>query len=365
MHLLNDSRYGDKKDRGYENMSILQQLGIKHPILLAPMAGVSTPELAAEVSNSGGLGSLGLGANNVSSAREQILKTQALTDAPFQINFFCHQPQVLNEQQAQSWIDYLTPEFKRFNATPPQTLNCIYPSFLDNDDFLNLTLETKPKAVSFHFGIPSAHQIQALKHAGILTLVSATNLTEAKAIEAAGIDIVIAQGIEAGGHRGIFNAEMDGAVKTADLVQLITQHCKIPVIAAGGIMNGRQAKQIINLGAQAVQLGTAFVQCKTSNANAAYRQALLNQPLTQITASISGRPARGIINRWHIEMDQPQRPPVPAYPYTYDLAKQLHAVATQAGDHGYGAFWAGSNVAQIREMEARDLINQLVLEMSE
>ncbi len=346
-------------------MSILQQLGIKHPILLAPMAGVSTPELAAEVSNSGGLGSLGLGANNVSSAREQILKTQALTDAPFQVNFFCHQSQILNEQEAQRWIEYLTPEFQRFHAQPPQTLQCIYPSFLDHDDFLNLVLETQPKAVSFHFGIPHPHQIQALKQAGIITLVSATNLAEAKAIEAAGIDIIIAQGIEAGGHRGIFNADLDGAVKTADLVQLITQHCDTPVIAAGGIMNGHQAKKIISLGAQAVQLGTAFVQCKTSNANAAYRQALLNQPLTQITSSISGRPARGIINHWHTQVDHPQRPTVAAYPYAYDLAKQLHAIATQAGDSGYGAFWAGSNVAQIREMEARDLINQLILEMSE
>ena len=346
-------------------MSILQQLGIKHPILLAPMAGVSTPELAAEVSNSGGLGSLGLGANNVSSAREQIIKTQALTDAPFQVNFFCHQPQILNEQEAQHWIEYLTPEFQRFHAQPPQTLQCIYPSFLDHDDFLNLVLETQPKAVSFHFGIPHPHQIQALKQAGIITLVSATNLAEAKAIEAAGIDIIIAQGIEAGGHRGIFNADLDGAVKTADLVQLMTQHCDTPVIAAGVIMNGRQAKKIISLGAQAVQLGTAFVQCKTSNANAAYRQALLNQPLTQITSSISGRPARGIINHWHTQVDHPQRPTVAAYPYAYDLAKQLHAIATQAGDSGYGAFWAGSNVAQIREMEARDLINQLILEMSE
>ncbi|WP_336151479.1 nitronate monooxygenase [Acinetobacter ursingii] len=346
-------------------MSILQQLGIKHPILLAPMAGVSTPELAAEVSNSGGLGSLGLGANNVSSAREQILKTQALTDAPFQVNFFCHQPQILNELEAQRWIEYLTPEFKRFHVQPPQTLQCIYPSFLDHDDFLNLVLETQPKAVSFHFGIPHPHQIQALKQAGIITLVSATNLAEAKAIEAAGIDIIIAQGIEAGGHRGIFNADLDGAVKTADLVQLITQHCDTPVIAAGGIMNGHQAKKIISLGAQAVQLGTAFVQCKTSNANAAYRQALLNQPLTQITSSISGRPARGIINHWHTQVDHPQRPTVAAYPYAYDLAKQLHAIATRAGNSGYGAFWAGSNVAQIREMEARDLINQLILEMSE
>lgn len=194
-------------------------------------------------------------------------------------------------------------------------------------------------------------------------MVSATNLAEAKAIEAAGIDIIIAQGIEAGGHRGIFNTAFDAAIKTADLVQLITQNCTLPVIATGGIMTGQQAQQMLNLGADAVQLGTAFVQCKSSNANTAYRDALFNHPLTQITASISGRPARGLINRWHKEIDTPDRPTVPAYPYSYDLAKQLHALASQHHDHGYGAFWAGTNVTQIRRLEAADLINQLLLEM--
>jgi nitronate monooxygenase len=166
---------------------------------------------------------------------------------------------------------------------------------LDNDDFLNVVLETRPKAVSFHFGIPHPHQIQALKQAGIITMVSATNLIEAKAIEAAGIDIIIAQGIEAGGHRGIFNQTFDAAIKTSDLVQLISTHCKLPVVAAGGIMNGDQAKSMLKLGAAAVQLGTAFVQCKSSSANAAYRKALFSQSITQISSSLSGRPARGLV----------------------------------------------------------------------
>lgn len=346
-------------------MSLLERLEIKHPIFLAPMAGVSTPALAAEVSNQGGLGSLGVGASNIAAAREQILATQALTDAPFQVNFFCHDSQQLDDEITTQWLNYLAPQFQRLNAAMPQKLECIYPSFLDNDDFLNLVLETRPKAVSFHFGIPHAHQIAALKTAGIITMVSATNLPEAKVIEAAGIDIIIAQGIEAGGHRGIFNQCIDSAIKTTDLVQLLSKNCSIPVIAAGGIMTGQHARQMLQLGAAAVQLGTAFVQCKSSNANAAYRKALFTSPITQITDSISGRPARGLINKWHTEIDLPQRPAVPAYPYTYDLAKQLHAAASQQGDHGYGAFWAGSNVAQIRELEAADLINQLVLELSQ
>ena len=186
-------------------MTLLEKLGIKHPIFLAPMAGVSTPELAAEVSNQGGLGSLGLGASSVENARQQILQTQELTEQPFQVNFFCHDTVELDEQVAAKWIMQFKSRFAQYNAEAPEALNCIYPSFKDNDHFLNLLLETRPKAVSFHFGIPHPHQIQALKQAGILTLVSATNLAEAKLIEAAGIDIVIAQGIEAGGQRGIFN----------------------------------------------------------------------------------------------------------------------------------------------------------------
>ncbi|SDY61141.1 NAD(P)H-dependent flavin oxidoreductase [Acinetobacter kyonggiensis] len=346
-------------------MTLLEQLDIKHPIFLAPMAGVSTPQLAAEVSNQGGLGSLGLGASSAEAARQQILETQALTHQAFQVNFFCHQSSALDHDLAKQWIQYLIPQFEKYNAVPPTELECIYPSFLDHDDYLNLVLETKPKAVSFHFGIPHPHQIQALKNAGIMTMVSATNLVEALAIEAAGIDIIIAQGIEAGGHRGIFNETFDSAVKTSDLVQLLKKHCHLPIIAAGGLMNGHQAQRLIQLGAEAVQLGTAFVQCKSSNANAAYRKALFNTPITQITESISGRPARGLINHWHTQIDRPERPNVATYPYCYDLGKQLNAAASAQGDFGFSAFWAGTNVAQIREMEAADLVNQLVLEMSQ
>lgn len=346
-------------------MTLLEQLGIQHPLFLAPMAGVSTAKLAAEVSNQGGLGSLGLGSASLASAKQQILGTKALTDQPFQVNFFCHQSIPQDTQRNQAWINYLKPHFKKFGADLPQNLECIYASFLDNDDYLNLVLETRPKAVSFHFGIPHEHQIKALKQAGIMTMVSATNLAEAQAIEDAGIDIVIAQGIEAGGHRGIFNEKIDSGIKTADLVKLLAAHCSLPIVAAGGVMNGFQAQYLINLGAAAVQLGTAFVQCKSSSANAAYRNALLTKPITQITSSISGRPARGIINTWAKSVDLPERVDVAPYPYAYDLGKQLNSIALKNNNSEYGAFWAGSNVNQIRELEATDLMNQLILEMNQ
>lgn len=345
-------------------MTLLEQLNIRHPIFLAPMAGVSTPSLAAEVSNQGALGSLGLGASTVEQARAQILETQQLTDRPFQVNFFCHQSVAEDHQANQVWIDALQPHFERLGASVPSSLKCIYPSFLDDDRYLELVLDTRPQAVSFHFGIPHPHQIQALKKAGILSMVTATNLAEARLIEQAGIDVIIAQGIEAGGHRGLFNPTFDAAIHTADLVQLICAHTTRPVVATGGVMNGHQARDLLKLGAQAVQMGTAFIPCKSSNANAAYRKALLEQPLTQVTSSISGRPARGLIQHWHTEIDTPDRAAVAAYPYAYDLAKQLHQAAAKHGDQGYGAFWAGRHVAQIRPMDTADLINQLVLEIN-
>lgn len=344
-------------------MYLGQLLDLQHPIFLSPMAGVTTPQLAAEVSNAGGLGALGLGANTPAQALQQILATQALTDRAFQVNFFCHQSVELTPLQTQAWRDYMLPFFRQYDALPPQELSSIYPSFLDNDDYLRVVLETRPKAVSFHFGIPHAHQIQALKAAGIVTMVSATNLIEAQAIQDAGIDVIIAQGIEAGGHRGIFNPHFDSAITTQDLVQLIKAHCHLPVVAAGGIMNGQQAAKMLALGASAVQMGTAFIQCKSSNANAAYRAALFKQPVTQITSSISGRPARGLVNRWHTQIDHPKRPKVAPYPYAYDLAKQLNAVATTHNQHDFAAFWAGTRVAQIRALEPADLINLVVLEM--
>ena len=345
-------------------MSILNSLNLKKPIFLAPMAGICTPELAAEVSNGGGLGGLGLGAHTPERAYTDIVATQALTKEPFQVNFFCHRTKVLDQDIAQLWIEYLQPYFEHYGVTPPTQLNSIYPSFKDDDQFLDVVLETRPAAVSFHFGLPQAHQILALKQAGIITMVSATNLAEAKAIEEAGIDVIIAQGHEAGGHRGCFNPNRDSGVNTIDLIQLIRSHCSLPVVAAGGIMNGRQARQCFDLGASAVQLGTAFVQCENSNASAAYRAALFNKPLTQITSTISGRPARGLINEWHTHIDLVRRPRLPAYPYTYDIAKQLHQIASSHGDHQFGAFWAGSNVAQIRQLTATDLLNLLVLEMN-
>ncbi|MEB3753799.1 nitronate monooxygenase [Acinetobacter sp. MD2(2019)] len=346
-------------------MPFLEKLRIRYPIFLSPMAGVTTPKLAATVSNAGGLGALGLGASTIDQAKKQILETQKLTTKPFQLNFFCHQPARLDGNIAQQWINYLRAHFLQFNAQAPEQLNCIYPSFLENDDFLALILETRPSVVSFHFGLPHAHQIQALKNAGIVTMVTATNLVEALQIQEAGIDIIVAQGIEAGGHRGLFHPHHESGLSTSDLVSLLLQHCKIPVVAAGGIMTGKQAQLYLNIGASAVQLGTAFIACPESNATQAYRDALMAKPIvTQLSASISGRPARGILNAWHTQIDTPSRPDLPVYPYTYDIAKQLHAVASAQQSQDYAAFWAGSGAMHIQNLAAAELFQSIVADLA-
>ncbi|WP_374294891.1 NAD(P)H-dependent flavin oxidoreductase [Acinetobacter sp.] len=346
-------------------MDLLQRLGITHPIFVAPMAGTSTPELAAAVSNAGGLGALGLGASNVETAKQVILKTQQLTDKSFQVNFFCHQPIAYDAELAQQWINYIRPHFDEFDVEVPTQLNEIYQSFLSNDDLLKVVLDTKPKAVSFHFGLPTPEQISALKQAGIITLVTVTQLSEAYLAQQAGIDVLIAQGVEAGGHRGTFNPSCDAGLTTLDLVIILNQYFDLPIVAAGGIMTGEDIRLYLELGASAAQLGTAFVQCKESATNDAYRELLFEQPITQITDNISGRPARGLLNAWHQFVDLPDRPSHAGYPYTYDLAKQLHAVASKQDEQAFGAYWAGSNVANIRRLDAKELMEKLVQELQE
>lgn len=348
-----------------KTQQLLEQLDIQYPIFKAPMAGTSTPALAAAVSNAGGLGALGLGAHSIDAARQAIHQTKTLTDKPFQLNFFCHESIESDPIKEKQWIDYMAPYFEFYNAKPPEKLAQIYPSFLDNDDRLQLVLEEKPKAVSFHFGIPTSAQIHALKQAGILLFATATNLPEAQLIEQAGLDGIIAQGVQAGGHRGIFNASVDAALLTDDLVKLLSSQINIPIIATGGIMTGAAIKHVLDLGASAAQLGTAFVICPESAASNSYRQHLLDpsKQITQITASISGRPARGLVNNWQNLIDAPNRPSVADYPYAYDLAKQLISITSQNHNDDFSVMWAGSNVNQIRDLDAVTLMQTLVREL--
>ncbi len=341
--------------------ALLQRLGIQYPVFKAPMAGVSSPQLAAIVSNAGGLGAIAIGASTLEAAQDMIQQTRALTAKPFNVNVFCHEPIVCSSAQQQAWIDHLQPLFNKYGQPAPSQLTEIYPSFVGNEAMTELLLAEKPAVVSFHFGLPNQAQIDALKAAGITLFATATNLQEARLIEQAGIDAIVAQGIEAGGHRGVFNPAQDAAITTRELVQLLTAYTRLPIIAAGGIMDANDIKQMLALGAQAAQLGTAFVICEESAASAAYRSQLLNpaRQLTQISSVISGRPARGLINSWHREVDQLQRPDVAPYPYAYDLAKQLNSAVTKQGYHDFAVFWAGTQLHRLKALNGKALMHVL------
>lgn len=343
--------------------ALLSLLGIEHPIIQAPMAGTSTPELAAAVSNSGGLGSLGLGANSVEQARLAIRATKALTARPFNVNLFCHRAATADASREAAWLEYLAPRFAEFGAQPPPALREIYQTFIGNDAMLAMLLAERPAVVSFHFGLPDVGFVDQLRKAGIVTLACATNVAEALDCQRAGVDAIVAQGVEAGGHRGVFAPERgDDGIGTFALVRMLVQQLRLPVIAAGGIMDGAGIAAALQLGAAAVQLGTAFVLCPESAAGAAYRQQMKSDRAhhTRITATISGRPARGLPNRMY-EMDG--APALPDYPIVYDAGKALHAAASAKGNHEFAAYWAGQGAPMARELPAATLMSRLIEEL--
>ena len=344
----------------------MSRLGLQHPIIQAPMAGTSTPQLAAAVSHAGALGSLGIGAYGLEQARQHIEQTQALTSKPINVNLFCHQTAQANPGRESAWIDYLTPEFARFGAQPPAALRCIYESAVGNAALQSMLLQLRPAVVSFHFGLPEQSFIKALQTAGITTLACATTLDEARQIEQAGVDVIVAQGMEAGGHRGAFGPEEDRLMGTFALVQVLARHCKLPVVAAGAIMDGAGIAAALELGACAVQMGTAFILCPESAASPAYRAQLQSQDAqhTAITAAISGRPARGMFNRLH-QLGRDYGNALPAYPMVYDAGKALHQAASAQGCSDYAAHWAGQGAPLARAMPAAQLVQRLTQELLE
>ena len=334
------------------------------PILQAPMAGVATPALAAAVSEAGAIGGLGLGSSSVEKAQQSIRETQKLTSRPFNVNFFCHRPASCSDEKRRNWIDTLAEHFKAVGATPPTELNEPYPPFDENPDMLDMLVHTQPAVVSFHFGLPCKSAIEAIQGYGGTVLACATNLDEARAAEHAGVDAIVAQGIEAGGHRGNFNAERDDEIGLHTLLSLLDAHSRLPIIAAGGIMDARSMKAAMALGAVAVQLGTAFILCPESAASDAHRAALKSDTAyrTQVVRSISGRPARGIRGVFQERIEPLDPSTIPDYPVAYAAAKMLNTAAREAGDTRFSPNWAGQGAPLARELPACEIVRMLMNE---
>lgn len=331
------------------------------------MAGVSTSELAAAVSNAGALGSISVAATDAPGARGMIAGVRALSSRPFNVNVFVHRPAVQDPAREAAWLAAMAPLFRAYGVQPPTALRPIYQSFAEDDAMLALLVETAPAVVSFHFGLPDAGRIAALKNAGCVLLATATCLGEALAAKAAGIDALVAQGWEAGGHRGVFDPDAhDARLGTLALTRLLASRSGLPVIAAGGIMDGSGIRAVLALGAIAAQLGTAFVACPESSADAAYREALAGPGAlaTVMTSAISGRPARGLRNRF-TQWGESVGLPHPGYPMTYDAGKALMAAAKAAGETGYAAQWAGQGAPLSRPLPAAELVRFLAEELSD
>jgi nitronate monooxygenase len=347
---------------------LLELLEIELPIIQAPMAAIATPELAAAVSNAGALGSLAVGASDATWALGMIAAFRALSPRSLNVNVFCHAPASADPEREARWLERLRPEFARVGALPPATLREIYRSFVEDDEMLALLVAERPKVVSFHFGVPSRARVQALRDAGIVLLGSATNLAEARALAAAGVHAVVAQGYEAGGHRGVFDPRAaDDQLSTLTLTRILVRELELPIVAAGGLMDGAGIAAALRLGASAAQLGTAFVTCDESQADRGFREALSSDSArhTVMTSAISGRPGRCLPNRFTALGEALADSEPPDYPIAYDAAKALHAAARARGELGYGAYWAGQGAPLSRAMPAATLVATLRAELEQ
>ncbi|MDR6151404.1 nitronate monooxygenase [Sphingomonas sp. SORGH_AS742] len=326
---------------------------------------MSTPAMAAAVGEAGGLGAVALGASDAAGAAAMIAETRGRTPRPFNVNLFVHAPPRPDPEREAAWREALRPAFAEQDAAPPLALRTIYASFAEDDAMLALLVATRPSVVSFHFGLPGADRITALKGVGCRLLASVTSLAEARAAERAGIDALVAQGYEAGGHRGVFDPDApDDRLGTLALTRLLVVRTRLPVIAAGGIMDGAGVSAALALGAVAAQLGTAFIACPESAADDAYRAALSGPGAAHsvMTRAISGRPARCLPNRFTALGETLSAAP-PDYPRAYDAGKALNAAARAKGEHGYGAQWAGQGAPLARALPAGTLVRTIAGEI--
>jgi nitronate monooxygenase len=347
---------------------LLKLLDIDLPIIQAPMAGVSTTRLAAAVSNAGALGSIAVGAGTARQAEAAIADLRQQTARPFNVNVFTHRPARADAAREAAWLAWLDARFKEQEGTAPAGLREIYTSFLVDEDMLAVLVAARPAVVSFHFGLPTPVQVESLHEAGIVLMGTATSVREALAVEAAGIDVVVAQGIEAGGHRGVFDPDQpDPGLSTFALLQLLRGSLRVPVVAAGGIMDGYAIDAALRLGASAAQMGTAFILAPESSATAHHRALIQGGEAqrTEMSSVISGRPARGFVNRFFTEIGAAGHPPLPDYPIAYDAAKALHASASRHGSNDYSVNWAGQGFPLARAMPAADLVRTLAAEIEQ
>ncbi|PVE43457.1 NAD(P)H-dependent flavin oxidoreductase [Limnohabitans planktonicus] len=335
-------------------------LGVELPIIQAPMAGVQGSELAIAVCNAGGLGSLPCAMLSLDAMRQELAVIRMRTTRPFNVNFFCHSPPVPSAVREQAWKAALLPYFEEFGIDPTAVTSGPgrHPF---NEEAADVLAEFRPEVVSFHFGLPSAKLLARVRSWGSKILSSATTVSEARWLEAQGVDAIIAQGLEAGGHRGMFlSDDLHTQIGTFALLPQMVKAVKVPVIAAGGIADANGVAAALALGAAGVQVGTAYMLCPEATTSTLHRAALMSKEseLTALTNLFTGRPARGIMNRIMRELG-PIRADVPAFPLATSAIAPLRQAAEARGIDGFSPLWAGQNASGCREIPAASLTRLL------
>jgi nitronate monooxygenase len=335
-------------------------LGIELPIIQAPMAGVQGSALAVAVSNAGGLGSLPCAMLTLDAVAKELTAIKAQTTKPFNVNFFCHAPPTPRAEREAAWRAALSPYFKEFGIDP-DTIPAGPARAPFSSEAADVLSEFKPAVVSFHFGLPSVELVTRVRSWGSKILSSATTVEEARWLEAHGADAVIAQGLEAGGHRGIFlSDDLTTQVGTFALVPQVAAAVKIPVIAAGGIADAKGVAAAMALGAAGVQIGTAYLLCPEATTSPLHRAALKSDVAdhTALTNVFTGRPARAIVNRIVKELG-PISSVVPAFPLATSAIAPLRAKAESQGSGDFSPLWSGQNAGGCKEISAADLTREL------
>jgi nitronate monooxygenase len=342
-------------------VTLCELFGIEHPLVQAPMAGVQGSALAIAVSNAGGLGSLPCGMLGLEAMRSELAAIQAGTRKPFNVNFFCHPPPQPSEPREAAWRALLSPYYREYGMDPGSI-----PAAPGRSPFTReaaaILEQFKPAVVSFHFGLPEKGLLARVRALGAKVISSATTLEEARWLEAQGVDAVIAQGNEAGGHRGIFMGnDLTTQVGTFALLPQIVRAVKVPVIAAGGIADASGVAAAMALGAAGVQVGTAYLLCPEATTSAVHRAALKSEAArhTALTNLFTGRPARGIVNRLMKDLDYMSEL-APAYPLAAGAIAPLRTKAESQGKGDFSPLWSGQNATGCREIPAAELTRSLI-----
>jgi nitronate monooxygenase len=341
-------------------MTVRQLFGIDVPLIQAPMAGVQASALAIAVSNAGGLGSLPCAMLTTGGLAQELGAIKAQTSRPFNVNFFCHTPPPVDADREAAWRAALAPYYREFGIDPASIKPG--PGRAPFDAAAATVLEqVKPAVVSFHFGLPSDELLARVRALGARIVGCATTVAEARSLEAKGIDAIIAQGVEAGGHRGIFlSDDLTTQVGTLALVPQIVRAVRVPVIAAGGIADAQGVKAMLAMGAVAVQVGTAFMLCPEATTSRIHRDALSSDAAlhTALTNVFTGRPARGIVNRVMRELG-PISARAPAFPLATAALAPLRAEAERRGSGDFSPLWSGQNASGCRAIPAAQLVREL------